>query len=208
MAARTATKGSIVPLLIRAACPFLGAIERKAMKPRLLIRALCVGAALLVPAGGLAVMGVGTASATTVDITGQIKLGTLGSMLLTKSCVSIATQCTLGGTSYKIKKTGASTNLHVTLSTAKLLITGGDTAPTAMSVKAGWKGTIAATGGLPGNGCVISGGPKITFTISGHKGTVATVSLSGTSVSGCPSATITLITTDLHTSKLSGTITV
>ena len=46
------------------------------MKARLFIRAICVGAALLVPAGGLTMVGVGTAGANTkVQLTMSAKLG-------------------------------------------------------------------------------------------------------------------------------------
>jgi hypothetical protein len=182
------------------------------MKSRLLLRALCVGAALLVPASGLTVLGIGTASATTATITGQIKLGTLGTLLLTVKCTVPATsgskQCSLVSQAV-IKKTGTSANLKA-LVTGTLLVTIASSKVTALTVKKPWGATIKATGGLPGNGCVLGTGPKIVFTVgsTGLKGTIATKSLAGVTVGGatCASATKTLVTNDITGSKLSGTI--
>ena len=88
------------------------------MKPRLLIRAACVGAALLVPAGGLTVLGAGVASAgTTIQVTG--KTATLGS--LGKITLDGIILCTLPspGTCQSPIVTPA----HKTVDTAQLAIT-------------------------------------------------------------------------------------
>ena len=86
------------------------------MKLRLLIRALCVGAALLVPAGGLTTLGVTTAGATTnqelliTNVTtsplvhSTAKLGSFGSAILSPIQCQMnnptKTQCILPATPY------------------------------------------------------------------------------------------------------------
>ena len=105
------------------------------MKSRLFIRALCVGAALLVPAGGLTTLGITTAGATTNQLlllkTSTASLGGLGKAILsTLQCTMTATQCTVtsqititkSGTktikllpvTFKILVTQSSTNLVIT----------------------------------------------------------------------------------------------
>jgi hypothetical protein len=193
------------------------------MKPRLLMRALCVGAALLVPAGGLAMLGTGTAGAATVkaQISGQIKLGAVGTILVGTPAKVLCTipiptttkQCSLAG-QWPIKKAGTSTKIK-SLLTATLLVTVSSAALiTAGTVKKGGNSLIKTTTGLVGNTCKILTLPKIVFTVAstGKKLTIATKALTGVTVtssgSACTSAAITTITNDITTSKLSGTISV
>jgi hypothetical protein len=191
------------------------------MKPRLLMRTLCLGAALFIPVGGLTVLGVGTAGATTAQISGQIKLGTgliFGKIIVATLLCTLPTsggkQCPLTAPKktgqFKVTKTGAGTNIKALVSGA-LLATISTGKISGMAVKKGWRATIKASGGLPGNGCVIGTGPKIVFTISstGLRGTIATKSLASVTVGGstCTAATRTIITNDLTGTKLSGTIT-
>ena len=106
------------------------------MKSRLFIRALCVGAALLVPAGGLTTLGMTTAGATTnqtlqFGTPSTANLPTFGKAILTSvSCPMSATQCTItsqititkGGTQ-KIKLLPVTFKLLVKQTHTNLVIT-------------------------------------------------------------------------------------
>ena len=96
------------------------------MKSRLFIRALCVGAALLVPTGGLTTFSIATTGATTnqtlqFGLTSTAKLGSIGTAILTGiSCPMTATQCTLTS-QITITKGGMSGILKLAPVTAKIV---------------------------------------------------------------------------------------
>jgi hypothetical protein len=192
------------------------------------MRALCVGAALLVPAGGLAMLGTGTAGATTVkaQISGQIALGSVGTLLIgtpTKVLCTIpipttTKQCSLsttGTNKWPIKKAGTTTKIKASLSSATLLVTVSSTPKiTAATIKKGANALIKTTTGLTGNTCKILTLPKIVMAVAstGKKVTFATKALTGVTVTSsgtaCTSAAITTITGEITGSKLSGSISV
>jgi hypothetical protein len=188
-----------------------GVIERNTMKPRLLIRALCVGAALLVPAGGLAVLGVGTAGATgqtTLLVSGTIKIGPIGPATLpTKQCSPVTGpgtfQCSLAGIQATFRTTF---NLTITLATLLYTITPKGTI-TAAVIQAGANVTISATGATAGfNGCKILTIPRIKFTKSGTKWIATTVSTTGVVIKTTACTTRTLLGTDIAGHKLSSSL--
>jgi hypothetical protein len=183
------------------------------MKSRLLIRAFCVGAALLVPAGGLTILGIGTAGATgqtTLLVTGNIKLGTLGTATLPTNhqCAAVTGpgtfQCSLAGLQATVK-----TTLKVTIVVATLLYT---IAPkgtiTAATIKAGGKVTITGTGATAGfNGCKITTLPKIKYTKSSNTYSATTVSTTGVAIAATTCTTRTALGSDITGHKLSSVLT-
>jgi hypothetical protein len=178
------------------------------MKSRLLIRAFCVGAALLVPAGGLTLLGVGTAGATTATVSGTIKLGALGTATIpTKACGITGTathQCSLAGIQATVK-----TTLKVTVTTATLLILVSGGAITGVTIKAGGKVTITGTGVTVGfNGCKITTLPKIKYTKSGSTWLATTVATTGVAIAATACTTRTTLGSDITGHKLSSSLTV
>jgi hypothetical protein len=176
------------------------------MKSRLLIRALCVGAALLVPAGGLATLGITTAGATTnqellitVGSTGA-KLGTLGTAILaTKQCAMTSTVCTFttlgqititkGGTK-GISLLPVSGSIKVTQSATNLVITAASIRVSSFTLK-----------GKTFTHCKITGVPATSLSSSSGKWKATTVSMSAVTVTGTGGTCIkkTTLTTDFTT---------
>jgi hypothetical protein len=164
------------------------------MKSRLFIRALCVGAALLVPAGGLATLGITTAGATTNQellitkistpplVKSTAKLGGLGSAILsTLQCAMVATVCswaTLG--QITITKSGTKTlkalpnsgSIKVTQSATNLVITAASIRPSSFTIK-----------GLGFTDCRITGIPTTSLSSSSGNWKATTVSMSGVTIS-------------------------
>jgi hypothetical protein len=204
------------------------------MKSRLLIRSLCVGAALLVPAGGLTVLGVGTAGATQNTIqfvaTSTAKLGTLGTATLVNLLCTIL--LAVGTQQCTIKVTGTSkaqipilvTGTHVLtllMTGTKMLFTIITTGGSLKFHKIGLKATTIKTVTIKSHtghtttktGCKIAGMPAIIYSktgTTGRKFKSATNPLSNTSVTGCAggSTTNSAVATQLHGSKLNSTITI
>jgi hypothetical protein len=168
------------------------------MKPRLLIRSLCVGAALLVPAGGLTVLGVGTAGAAqnTIQLISPstANLGTLGTAtlagILCTVLLAVGTQQCTRIIVTKTNKTaqipiivGGIHVLTLLMTTTKMLWTITTTSGSLKFHKAGFKKTTIKTGtthlliikSVPGHtatktGCSISGMPAITYSKTGTTG--------------------------------------
>jgi hypothetical protein len=170
------------------------------MKSRLLIRSLCVGAALFVPAGGLTVLGVGTAGATQNTIqfvaTSTAKLGTLGTATLNGVLCTVilavgTQQCTIIGasTTTKTNKTAQIPILITTVHVLTLLLTSATTKTKILFTiittagalkfhKIGFKAatiktvTIKSFGGhtTTRTGCKIAGMPAITYSKTGTTG--------------------------------------
>jgi hypothetical protein len=198
--------------------PRLGVIEREViMKSRLFFRTLCVGAALLVPAGGLTVLGVGTAGASTTIhtvATSNAKLGSLGTMtLITITChtpVIGTNQCTAAG---QFKLTAG----HITvLLTGKLLVTIITTAGTKkihkMAFKSGATGLLKKTAATTAKftGCTVASLPAITYAATGGTGlkwAATNVTLSGTTITGTCTTKTFLQMTDINGHKISSTLT-
>jgi hypothetical protein len=172
------------------------------MKPRLLIRALCVGAALLVPAGGLSVLGVGTAGATTTTTVtpSSATLGTLGTMTMSgiRCPANIGTnQCNITS---QLPITRSGVHVLTALPTFKMLLTikAGPVFHN-VTIKAGGSVTIK---GSQFSGCIILTFPKLAFTISGLLANSPATSLANVTVKGCPTATVTALKAALHSSDI------
>jgi hypothetical protein len=197
------------------------------MKPRLLIRALCVGAALLVPVGGLAVLGVGTAGAnTTIQFVSVSKanLGTVGTATLvgilctvttatkgTKQCKVILTK-TAKTAQIPIKVNGVVV-LHLLLTTINALVT---VTPAGTIKKINFKAATIATIQIKStttpalNNCLIRGMPGILFVkTTSTKFKAVTVAIGAPTVAGCTGGSTenAKVAELLETGKLSGTIT-
>ena len=185
------------------------------MRTRLFIRAMCVGAALLVPASGLTMLGIGTAGAVTIKTIAPsaAKLGTIGTLTLTgMACGTISkttnrtVQCTISiqGT----MKIGGIV-IGKGLITLKLLITITGAKIKGLKVKTV---RILLKSTTPGsNGCKINGIPNETYSGSSTSWSIATKSLAAvtvtdTSVQG-PCNTASAIQTEITSGKLSSTIT-
>jgi hypothetical protein len=96
------------------------------MKSRLFIRTLCVGAALLIPAGGLAALGVGTAGATTITLGSPSKasLGAFGTMTLVGKVIPGSTgQVSITTIQANITATGKTGLKALIVAPTKVLIT-------------------------------------------------------------------------------------
>jgi hypothetical protein len=163
------------------------------MKSRLFIRALCVGAALLVPAGGLTTLGTTTAGATTNQelligkspstMPSTIKLGSLGSATLSgEQCLMGGTVCqftTLGpiiitknGTTKSIFALPNFGSIKVTQTRTNLVITAASIRVDSFTLK-----------GLTFTKCKITGIPATALSLSSGKWKATTVSMSGVSIS-------------------------
>jgi hypothetical protein len=192
------------------------------MRRRLLIRALRVGVALLVPVGGLTVLGVDTAGATTTIqtvATSTATLGTIGTATMVGISCSITIsggtkQCHLTNQQFKISKTGS--DIATLLVSGTLLFTIVTTSGTKSFKKIGFKKTTIKAGikstVTPGiNDCAIAGLPAIEYSKTGSSGlkwSSKTNSLAGTSVTGCANATRDVtVEGQLHGSKLNGILT-
>jgi hypothetical protein len=184
------------------------------MKSRLFIRALCVGAALLVPAGGLSVLAVGTAGATqTTTTTSKATLGTLGLITLKgKTCTTTVVgthQCSLNGT-YAISGTGA--GLTATLKAALLITVKAALTIKKGTIKTGWVFTIGGSATTTFKGCKITVNEPVTFgrvsaKVLSSTITIAKADIVGTATSPCTTAKITTLKNELSGSSLSSTIT-
>lgn len=215
------TRGPARPLFTDAANPqYRGHRKEDTMKSRLLIRAVCVGAALLVPAGGLTVLGAGVASAgTTIQSTGttatfgalgkvplaDIILCTLPSPGTCQSPIVTPTHKTIKTAQLKITKTG--TKIGTALITGKALITW-STGPIFNKVEIKTLNVVikaAVTTGF--DGCKLLTFPTVIYSkTSNTKWDATTVSLSSvvitdTSAHGSCSKSSTLHT-ELSGSKL------
>jgi hypothetical protein len=175
------------------------------MKSRLFIRALCVGAALLVPAGGLAVLGAGTAGATTITLgsPSSANLGGLGSMTLAGKVIPGSSGQISIGTHFAnitITSTGK-VNLKASITTTVLV-----TPPITIT----FKSVQALLSGTGFTHCAMLL-PNIGFThTTGTKYVATSVSLSSTTIktTGGSCTKKTTLTADFASPhKLSGTIT-
>jgi hypothetical protein len=185
------------------------------MKSRLLIRAFCVGAALLVPAGGLTVLGIGTAGATTSSLvtTSNAKLGSLGTMTMAGTALFTVTRH--GTIQVTIAKTFALTTGHINVKlTASLLVTVVTTSGTKtlskVGFKAGGKGllTKTATTTAKFTGCTIGTLPAVTYArTTALKWTATNVTLAGVTVTGTCTTKTFLKNTDIAGHKLASTLT-
>jgi hypothetical protein len=182
------------------------------MKRRLLFQVLCVGAALLVPAGGLAVLGIGTAGASTATLvaTSKVKLAPIGTMtmvgltLFTKTAAVGTKQINITS---QFPIVGAGTTL-VTLVDAKLLVTIKTTAGVKsirqVDIKSG--ASVAIKGGGY-TGCRVSTLPAISYgKTTALKWTATNVTLSGVSVTGT-CTTKSVLESDIAGHKISSTLT-
>jgi hypothetical protein len=189
-----------------------GVIERNtSMRSRLLFRALCVGAALLVPAGGLTVLGVGTAGANpaTLVTTSNVKLGSFGTVtmvgttLFTKTTAVGTKQIDLVTKQFQVLNTSI-----MILSTITLLITILTTSGTKKINKVGFK--IHGSGTLKGTnftGCSVTTLPAIAYAKTTALKWIATnLTLSGVSVSGS-CTTKSVLTSDISGHKFFSTLT-
>jgi hypothetical protein len=181
------------------------------MKSRLFIRALCVGAALLVPAGGLATLGMTTAGAITNQellitkistlVKATAKLGSLGSAILsTKQCTMTATVCsftalgqitiTKGGTTQGISLLPVSGSIKVTQSATNLVISAAAIRASSFTLK-----------GKTFTHCKISGVPATALALSSGRWKATTVSMSGVTVTSTNGTCLkkTTLTTDFAT---------
>ena len=171
-----------------------------------------MGAALLVPAGGLTVLGVGTVGATTSSLvtTSTATLGSLGSMTMSGIALfpttstgtiqkNLTTQLLPIGSKLKIKLT-ASLLIKVATTPKKI---------TAVSIKVSAHGLLT-TGVSPTtvfNGCSVTGLPKITYSkTSALVWKATTVSLSSVTVGGS-CTTKTMLTSDIHGHTLASKLT-
>jgi hypothetical protein len=173
-----------------------------------------VGAALLVPVGGLAIIGVGTSGATTKSVTtvatSVAKLGTVGTITLTGiSCTGAETvtfQCR-GATvtiQVPIKKGGMKVGTALIQGTKWLITISSSGSVSAFSIKASQVMIKSAT--VPGiNGCTILL-PKITFTLSSGIWILRTKATTTVSVKGS-CATKTVIQNEITGSKINSTVT-
>ena len=200
------------------------------MKPRLLIRVLCVGAALLVPAGGLAVLGTGTAGAAALTVqlvaTSTAKLGTFGTATLVGVLCNIGTKTVAGKKTCPLILTKSASALQIPIKNTagtmflKILLTGSKATVTINATKKIRKitfktGNIATltikqpstiTAGRINN-CKISGMPTMSFT--GATPTFnTTTSVADRTVSGCKTTSETaVITAQLNGRTLKGILT-
>ena len=196
------------------AVPLVGVLKREQfMRSRSILRSICVGAALLVPAGGLAVLDAGTAGAATATLVSvsKVKIGTfvnitlIGKSLFTKTTavgtqlIKITTVTTQGG-HITARLTGT---LRVTIVT-----TSGTKTINKVKIKPG--ASILITGSTSGGfkGCVIGSLPVIDYG-STHvlKWTSAGNPLSGVSISGSPCTTPTALAGVISGHKLNSTLT-
>ena len=153
------------------------------MKSRLFIRALCVGAALLVPAGGLATLGVSTAGASTnQQLTFKASTFTFGALakaiIPATLCTMSATLCTIDE-QVTITKAGSRT-LKALFTTFKILVkqTNTNLVITAVTIK---KSNLV----IKGTGfthCKILTIPGTTLSHTGTLWKASGVSLSGATV--------------------------
>ena len=190
------------------------------MKSRLLVRSLCVGAALLVPVGTLMLSGIGVADATTISTvtTSTARLGTVGTITIVgiECTVAIASgtkQCTVTK-SVPLKRGGV--KVATALTSFKLLLTivtsGGTKSFSEISVKMPLIIIKSTTSGI--NGCKISSIPKISYSKTSGNGLVwkvITKSLSGVTVTDTssvgPCGTPVAIANEITSDKLSSAIT-
>jgi hypothetical protein len=183
------------------------------MKSRPLFRALCVGAALLVPAGGLAVLGIGTAGASTVSLvaTSQMKIGSLGTMTI--AGIALFTSTSTG----TIQRTETSQSLIIgsliqNLKMLTILVmvktTSGSKKIQDVAFRSGGSIGIVGTGAtVKYNGCSITTLPAITYAkTTALKWTTTNVTLSGVKVTGS-CTTKSVLTSDISGHKLSSTLT-
>jgi hypothetical protein len=199
----------VEPPFISAALPYIGDYRKEnIMKSRLFIRALCVGAALLVPAGGLTTLGITTAGATTNQTLSfgspsTVKLGAaIGTAILSgKQCAMTATVCsftTLG--QITITKSGTQTlkllpnsgSIKVTQSATNLVITAAALRVSSFTLK-----------GLTFAHCKITSVPATSLTLASGKWKATTVSMSGVTINttGGTCTSKAALTTDF-TSKM------
>ena len=202
------------------------------MKSRLLIRALCVGAALLVPAGGLAVLGAGTAGAAALTVnfvvTSTAKIGTFGTATLIGVLCNIATKTVTGTKTCALIRTKSTSKLQIPIKNtagtvfAHILLTGskatfkvnatkkitGITFKSANILTLKIKEASTITAGKI-NTCKISGMPTISFSPNtATPNFKTTTAISGRTVSGCKTTSETLIVTNqLNGNTLKGILT-
>jgi hypothetical protein len=179
------------------------------MKSRLLIRALCVGAALLVPAGGLTILGVGTGTAgaaTTIlkfGTASTLTFGGLGTANLNGITAPVASNLgSLAG-----KQVPVSSTLALLVNVATFMITHSGATISAVKLKATGSVTLKGTGFTH---CKITKLPAITFTLSSGKWTTSGNSLSSVTIgtTGGTCTGKTALTADFTgTNKLSGSLT-
>jgi hypothetical protein len=173
------------------------------MKSRLFIRALCVGAALLVPVGGLTTLGVTTAGATTNQTlqfgspsTVKLAFPAEKEILSGKSCPMTATVCNFTSIG-QITITDAGTtglsllpdsgSIKVTQSATNLTITAASIRVSSFTLK-----------GKTFTHCRITGIPATTLSLASGKWKTTTVSMSGVSITSTGGTCIkrTTLTTD------------
>jgi len=187
------------------------------MKSRLLIRALCVGSALLVPAGGLTVLTAGTAGATQTTVSpSTLKFGILFTMTMggvTCTTTTAGTQtCNLatahsGAGQYSITKGGVK---FTALLVATLVIkVHAALTITSAKISSGWNFTIKQT---TFTGCKITVDKRITFAGSGKVLSTTTITIPtavivGAKAGTCTTSDIATIKGQITGVKLKGTIT-
>jgi hypothetical protein len=186
----------------------------KTMKSRLLIRALCVGAALLVPAGGLTVLGIGTAGAVTIKTvaTSTAKLAGVGSFTMkTIACGTISKTTNATHTCAVVTKqaliTGGGGGHGLIKITIIIKITGG----AIKGVKAKTASILIKSTTSGTKGCKITTIPSITYAGSSTTWSIVTKSLTGVTVTDTssvgPCNTATSIANSINTGKLNSKIT-
>ena len=206
--------GSIARPFYRCGKYFLGIVERKVMKPRLLIRALCAGGMLLALTGGASFFSIEVVGATTTITTvatSNARFGTLFSVTM------VGISCTVTGAAThqcEITKQGSIADTLTALISGKLLITVSGAGPTihkvsikAINVVIKSKGTNAGV-----NGCKLLTFPRIVFSgTTNTKWTATTASLSAVTVTDTSSVgectTRTLLQSDITGHSLGSTLT-
>jgi hypothetical protein len=165
------------------------------MKSRSILRSLCIGAALLVPAGGLAVLGAGTAGATTTTLVSVSKVKIGGFVNATLIGTTLFKTTAVGTQQFKITNVttqggGISARFAGTL-LVTIMTTSGTKSIHKVKIKTG--DSILITGSTSGGfkGCVINLPPIIYSSTSHHplKWSATTISLSGVTITGSPCTT-------------------
>lgn len=174
------------------------------MKSRSIIRALCVGASLLVPASGLTVLNIGTAGASGTSINfsapSTVRLGTIGTATLKTVSVSITSGTHQGNLTKQVPIETLGVKLLVM---AKVAVTPNLTGPTSILFKT--LRTLLKTTGF--THCLIVL-PNIDFTKTGSHFVATGVALSGVSIittGGTCGKKATMVNDFTH--KLSGKLT-
>jgi hypothetical protein len=180
------------------------------MKPRLLFRALCVGAALLVPVGGLTVLGLGTgtasASTTTISFgsTSKLVFGSLGSANLSgKTATATGSGQWVIGLTVQIPITNATPPAALLVGT-KIGFLATHTGTVINTFKTKLVSQIVLKIGT--TKCGILTIPAITFNLTSGKWKASATSLSSVTVKTTSCTRHGAIQTEINSGTLTGTV--